>query len=84
MFGYGHHPDARKLYRDKLRTSLPAWSRAYWDKWIKFFHTPGKSFYYRGTSGSFARMICQQQRGRNHQYNDAGMQRDQLRSRACR
>jgi S-adenosylmethionine-diacylglycerol 3-amino-3-carboxypropyl transferase len=58
LFGYGYHPDARKLYRDKLRTGLPAWSRAYWDKWIKFFHTPGKSFYYRGTSGSFARMIC--------------------------
>lgn len=58
LFGYGHHPEARKLYRDKLRTGLPAWSRAYWDKWIKFFHTPGKSFYYRGTSGSFARMIC--------------------------
>lgn len=58
LFGYGHHPDARKIYKDKLRTGLPAWSRAYWDKWIKFFHTPGKSFYYRGTSGSFARMIC--------------------------
>ena len=27
LFGYGHHPDARKLYRDKLRTGLPAWSR---------------------------------------------------------
>ena len=57
IFGYGHHPEARKLYRDKLRPALPAWSQTYWDKWIKFFHTPGKSFYYRGTSGSFARMI---------------------------
>lgn len=57
IFGYGYHPEARKLYRDKLRPALPNWSRNYWDKWIKFFHTPGKSFYYRGTSGSFARMI---------------------------
>src|SRR4029079_18318010 len=57
LFGYGYHPDARKIYRDKLRIGLPAWSRNYWDKWIKFFHTPGKSFYYRGTSGSFPPQI---------------------------
>jgi S-adenosylmethionine-diacylglycerol 3-amino-3-carboxypropyl transferase len=57
LFGYGHHPDARKLYRDRLRPALPRWSAAYWDKWIKFFDTPGRSFYYRGTSGYFARLI---------------------------
>ena len=57
LFGYGHHPDGRKLYRDKLRAALPPWSQNYWDKWIKFFHTPGRPFYFRGTSGYFARMI---------------------------
>lgn len=57
MFGYGYHPDARKLYKSRLRSNLPAWSQGYWDKWIKFYHTPGRSFYYRGTSGYFARLI---------------------------
>jgi S-adenosylmethionine-diacylglycerol 3-amino-3-carboxypropyl transferase len=57
IFGYGFHPEAKKLYRQKMRPALPAWSAAYWDRWIKFFHTPGRPFYYRGTSGYFARMI---------------------------
>ena len=57
IFGYGYHPEAKKLYRQKMRPRLPAWSAAYWDKWIKFFHTAGRPFYYRGTSGYFARMI---------------------------
>ena len=57
LFGYGYHPEAKKLYRQKMRSAMPAWSAAYWDKWIKFFHTPGRPFYYRGTSGYFARMI---------------------------
>jgi S-adenosylmethionine-diacylglycerol 3-amino-3-carboxypropyl transferase len=57
IFGYGYHPEAKKLYRQKMRPMVPAWSAAYWDKWIKFFHTAGRPFYYRGTSGYFARMI---------------------------
>lgn len=57
LFGEGHHPQARKLYKDVLRSGMPAWSQTYWDKWIKFFDTPGRSFYFRGTSGGFARVI---------------------------
>src|SRR3954447_22179832 len=30
MFGYGHHPETKKLYREKLRPALPLWSRSYW------------------------------------------------------
>jgi S-adenosylmethionine-diacylglycerol 3-amino-3-carboxypropyl transferase len=56
MFGRGHLPGARAVYRDRLRQSLSPWSQDYWDKWIKFFDSD-RSFYFRGTSGAFARMI---------------------------
>lgn len=57
LFGRGRLPEGGKIYRDKLRASLSPWSQTYWDKWIKFFDNPRRSFYFRGTSGSFARMI---------------------------
>jgi S-adenosylmethionine-diacylglycerol 3-amino-3-carboxypropyl transferase len=57
LFGYGYHPDARRLYQRRMRGSLPAWSQMYWDRWIKFFDNKSRPFYFRGTSGSFARMI---------------------------
>ena len=57
FFGRGHHPQAPRLYERLLRPLLPDWSRAWWDRWIKFFHHPQRSFYYRGTSGAFARMM---------------------------
>jgi S-adenosylmethionine-diacylglycerol 3-amino-3-carboxypropyl transferase len=57
FFGRGHHPQAPRLYERCLRRLLPAWSREWWDRWIKFFHHPQRSFYYRGTSGAFARMM---------------------------
>jgi S-adenosylmethionine-diacylglycerol 3-amino-3-carboxypropyl transferase len=57
LFGKGFLPDGRKIYHDKLRASLSPWSQTYWDKWIKFFDNRRRSFYFRGTSGSFARMI---------------------------
>ncbi|QDU30337.1 hypothetical protein ETAA8_54650 [Anatilimnocola aggregata] len=57
LFGQGYHPNARKLYQDKLRKELPQWSQNYWDRWIKFFGDKNRSFYFRGTSGQFARMI---------------------------
>lgn len=57
LFGKGRLPDGRKVYRDKLRASLSPWSQTYWDKWIKFFDNRRRSFYFRGTSGSFARMV---------------------------
>jgi S-adenosylmethionine-diacylglycerol 3-amino-3-carboxypropyl transferase len=57
LFGYGYHPEARRLYQKRLRSALPGWSQAWWDNWIKFFTNPSRTFYYRGTSGAFARLI---------------------------
>ncbi len=58
MFGQGKLPNARKVYEDVLRADLSPWSQEYWDKSIKFFKPMRrKSFYFRGTSGTFARMI---------------------------
>ncbi len=57
MFGRGVLPDARNTYQQKLRNSLSPWSQQYWDRWIKFFENPQHPFYFRGTSGGFARLI---------------------------
>jgi S-adenosylmethionine-diacylglycerol 3-amino-3-carboxypropyl transferase len=57
MFGRGHLPGVEAIYASKLRQSLSSISRKYWDRWIRFFDHPRKSFYYRGTSGAFAHMI---------------------------
>jgi S-adenosylmethionine-diacylglycerol 3-amino-3-carboxypropyl transferase len=57
FFGEGYHPQARKLYRDKLRPVLPEWSQEWWDTWIKFFANKERPFYFRGTSGALARLI---------------------------
>jgi len=57
MFGQGHIPNAAEIYRSTLRADLPDWSQQFWDKKIKWFDNPRKSFYYRGTSGAFARMV---------------------------
>jgi len=58
MFGQGRLPDAKKIYKDTLRDALQhSWSKAYWDKKIKFFDNRRRSFYFRGTSGGFARMV---------------------------
>ncbi len=57
LFGKGRHADIRSLYQDALRDSLSPWSQAYWDRWLKFFGGKRKTFYFRGASGSFARLI---------------------------
>ncbi len=57
MFGEGHLPNVESIYASKLRKSLSSASRKYWDRWIRFFDNPRKSFYFRGTSGAFAKMI---------------------------
>ena len=57
MFGQGYLPNAESVYAAQLRGSLSATSRKYWDRWIRFFDNPKKSFFFRGTSGAFARMI---------------------------
>lgn len=57
MFGEGHLPGVAKVYQQKLRTDLSPWAQNYWDKWIKFFDGHKRPFYYRGTSGTFAKMM---------------------------
>ena len=37
LFGYGFHPDARRLYQRQMRPQLARLVAAYWDRWIKFF-----------------------------------------------
>lgn len=58
MFGRGRIRGVRKLYEQRLRTGLSPWARGYWDRRIKkFFGSKRRSFYFRGTSGAFARMV---------------------------
>jgi S-adenosylmethionine-diacylglycerol 3-amino-3-carboxypropyl transferase len=57
MFGRGRLPGVEGIYASKLRHALSSPSRKYWDRWIRFFDHPRKSFYFRGTSGAFAHMI---------------------------
>ncbi|MDB4671402.1 BtaA family protein [Pirellulaceae bacterium] len=56
MFGEGRIVGARKIYEEKLRDSICDWSQRFWDKKIRFFDSRC-SFYFRGTSGAFARGI---------------------------
>ena len=57
MFGDGHLPDAVKIYHQSLRGDLSEWSQGFWDKKVKWFQNRRRSFYYRGTSGAFARLL---------------------------
>ncbi|MHC2069524.1 BtaA family protein [Bremerella sp. T1] len=58
MFGKGQLLDFKDIYKSKLRGSLPEWSRSYWDRKIKYFRPRKKrSFYFRGTSGAFAKVV---------------------------
>ena len=56
MFGEGRLPGVRRVYEQKLRRLLPEASRPFWDASISWFDHPRCSFYFRGTSGFFARM----------------------------
>ncbi len=57
LFGDGYHARAAEIYQQTLRNALSPWAQSYWDRWIRFFDSPKRSFYFRGTSGSFARGI---------------------------
>jgi S-adenosylmethionine-diacylglycerol 3-amino-3-carboxypropyl transferase len=57
MFGEGRLPNIESVYAAHLRNHLSPQSRKYWDRWIRFFDHPTKSFYFRGTSGAFAKMV---------------------------
>ncbi len=57
MFGQGYWDNVRDAYDSVLRRQLSPWSQQYWDKWLKFFEDKKRPFYFRGTSGGFARII---------------------------
>lgn len=59
LFGTGYAPDAREMYHDALRQRLSPAAQRYWDRHIAFFQGKGwrRSFYYRGTSGFFAKLL---------------------------
>jgi S-adenosylmethionine-diacylglycerol 3-amino-3-carboxypropyl transferase len=57
LFGKGHLRDFRDIYQEVLRDELSPWSRNYWDRRARFFRNRRRSFYFRGTAGSFARLI---------------------------
>jgi len=57
MFGQGRLPGIKNIYAHQLRSELPPWSQAFWDKRIKWFDNRRKSFYFRGTSGTIARLV---------------------------
>ena len=57
MFGEGRLEGVRDVYREQLRGALSEWAQKYWDRKIKFFDSKRRTFYFRGTSGAFARMI---------------------------
>ena len=59
MFGKGFLDNPETTYQDLIRDALPEQYRPYWDRKIKMF-TKGlftKSFYFRGTTGLFARLV---------------------------
>ncbi|TWT33171.1 DUF3419 family protein [Blastopirellula retiformator] len=58
MFGTGRLTNFRQVYEHKLRQALPEWSQSYWNRKIRYFRPrKNRSFYFRGTSGSFARAM---------------------------
>lgn len=59
MFGRGKVPNWKSLYQDALRPHLAPEVRAFWDHKGEMFSGLGrrKSFYFRGTSGTFAWMV---------------------------
>jgi S-adenosylmethionine-diacylglycerol 3-amino-3-carboxypropyl transferase len=57
IFGSGHHPDFRNLYRNKLREQLSPFAQAWWDKHQDWFAGKHGSFYFHGLSGIVARGV---------------------------
>jgi len=58
-FGLGHSSNFDTLYRDSLRGSLPDFAQSFWDTHLHYLNGKSKrqSFYFHGTSGTFAWMM---------------------------
>jgi S-adenosylmethionine-diacylglycerol 3-amino-3-carboxypropyl transferase len=59
LFGRGRLPQWKAVYPQRLRPLLPPEVRAFWDRHGDLFlgRGPRKSFYFRGTSGTFAWLV---------------------------
>ncbi|MCS6821720.1 MAG: BtaA family protein [Microscillaceae bacterium] len=59
FFGDGVHQNYKEFYQKYLKTHLPQYAQHFWDRNIDYFSGKGlkKSFYYYGTSGSFAWLV---------------------------
>lgn len=70
LFGQGVHPEVKSLYRNHLRPQLPDYASDYWDTRLNFFSGKGlrKTFYYYGTSGTFALLVKQYVKGQGKVY----------------
>ena len=56
LFGLGGVHDFKSLYQEKLRERLTPWTQNFWDRNTCFFERSRRSFYFRGSSGYFARL----------------------------
>ncbi len=66
LFGRGRSAQAQQMYRDALRPELGDFAQRWWDRHMDFFEGGARwhqSFYYRGTSGFFVKMILGLVRG---------------------
>jgi len=61
LFGEGHHPQFKKMYRDRLRCDLSPFTQTFWDERQHWFSGKGwrNSFYFHGLSGLVARVVRQ-------------------------
>ncbi len=59
LFGEGGHSQFPVWYRERLRGEISVSARQYWDTRTHFFtrNKPEESFYHRGTTGAFGRML---------------------------
>jgi S-adenosylmethionine-diacylglycerol 3-amino-3-carboxypropyl transferase len=57
LFGHGRHPQFHDIYRTLLRNELTPFAQSYWDRNEKWFMSEGNGFYYRGLSGTVARLF---------------------------
>jgi S-adenosylmethionine-diacylglycerol 3-amino-3-carboxypropyl transferase len=65
MFGQGQSSRAKQIYQEGMRSHLSPRAQKYWDKHLSsFFNGKGwrNSFYFRGTSGFFAKVMLDRAR----------------------
>src|SRR5207237_7588177 len=54
LFGYGFHPEARRLYQRRMRPVLCEWSQIWWLKWIKLFINHERTYHNHRRIWTFA------------------------------